>query len=586
MRFAKRAAGDLFMTCRSQRYILAGCALWLFACAPLKVSQLIFEGPSRTLRKRPEGTPANSPTKPGILLIALDGVDRSILYELLRHGDLPEMARLLGGAEGKFTHADFDDTMLSTLPSSTLSAWTTAMTGVPPSEHGVSGNEFFMREHRRFGAPAPVSFSDSTPTLEIYTDGYMDTLTLSPTVYDRMRAVDPNILSWVAMHQIFAGADAVLLTKPTILLKAFEVFFEEAAAKLTNKTRRSAYEKLDRQVVSVVVDALEKNPVPDVLTVYLSGTDLYAHIAEEGPDEARRAYLREVVDPALGELAKRLHERGALDNRYVVVTSDHGHTEVRFDNVHALGTKGDDNPPAIVKQAGYRLRPFKLEVSEKDDFDAVLAYGGAMAYVYVADRSTCANRKEVCDWKKPPRYEQDVLPLAEAFFKNNQDGSTAPGMKGALDMVLTRRPKPYDDIDLPFEVYVGSGKTMPLADYLQAHPHPTYVAMEERLRDLAVGVRGERAGDILLLAHDGDRAKPDERFYFAGRYHSWHGSPSRKDSEIPFIVANPKRSSASLRAQVNRILGAEPHRQQKVTDVLLELREGRFAEAQASEGQR
>ena len=196
-----------------------------------------------------------------------------------------------------------------------------------------------------------------------------------------------------------------------------------------------------------------------------------------------------------------------------------------------------------------------------------------MAYLYVADRSTCPNAKDVCDWNQPPRFEQDVVPMAEAFFQNNLDGSLVPEMKGKIDLVLTRRPKPYADVDLPFEVYVGHGKTMPVGEYMKSHPHPTYVAMEERLRDLAVGPRGERAGDILLLAHNGDRDELNDRYYFAALYRSWHGSPSRQDSEIPFIVAHAGESTESLHTRVARILGPVP-RQEKVTDVLLDLRAG------------
>src|ERR1019366_253910 len=112
----------------------------------------------------------------------LDGVDRRLLYELLRKNELPELAALLGGSEGRFPHAYFDETLLSTLPSSTMAAWTTAMTGVPPAVHGVTGNEFFIREERRLGAPAPVSFDDSKPTLSIYMDRYLDALKKAPSV--------------------------------------------------------------------------------------------------------------------------------------------------------------------------------------------------------------------------------------------------------------------------------------------------------------------------------------------------------------------------------------------------------------------
>jgi len=559
------------------------CALVLFVitsslsstgcAAPAKLVDLVVKGDSRELRTRAKDAPPSSPAKPPILLLAFDGVDRSLLYDLLRRGEMPNLAALLGGMDGDFQHAYFSDSLLATLPSSTLAAWTTAMTGVTPAQHGITGNELFIRQWRKFGAPAPVSFSDSAPTLAVYTDNYLSTLTNAPTVYDQMRVKDPNVLCWVAMHQVFSGADRLIVTKPSIMSDAFEEAFERIAKLGDPRPTRGVFEKVDKSVVAAVIDELGKGPVPDVLTVYLSGTDLYAHIAAEGPDEARRAYLRQVVDPAMARLTERLRARDALANRYVVVTSDHGHTEVRYDDAHALAMDDQDDPPAIVRKAGFRLRPFKLDVSAKDDFSAVLAYGGAMAYVYVADRSTCAKKDDVCDWSKPPRYEEDVLPMADAFFTNNEDGSLVPAMKGTLDMILTRRPRPYAEDDLPFEVYVGNGKTMPVTDYLKQVPHPTYVDFDERLRDLAVGPQGERAGDVLLIAHNGDRSSPDQRYYFAAKYRSWHGSPSRQDSEIPFIVANPRRSKESLRSEIEKILGPDP-RQQKVTSVLLELRFG------------
>jgi hypothetical protein len=558
--------------------LAAACALTAASAgcgAAVKVGDLVLHGDTRELRQRGRDAPASSPDKPALLILALDGVDRKLLYDMLRGGELPFLSALLGGDHGKFPHAHLDETLLSTLPSSTLAAWTTAMTGVPPAEHGIAGNEFFVRETCTLAAPAPVTFSDSAPTLAIYTDNYLSSFMTAPSVYERMRARDPHALIWVAVHQIFTGADRLLVTKPTILAHAFEQVVLDAGAKLVARNSDpGAYKKLDESVVGAVVEQLEKGPVPDVLTLYLSGTDLYAHVAEEGPDEARRAYLRAVVDPALGRLTERLKERGALDNRYVVLTSDHGHTQVVYDDAHALSTTGDDDPPALVRKAGYRLRPFKLEVAKDHDFNAVFASGGAMAYVYLADRSMCPKEKDVCNWSRPPRYEEDVIPMAEAFYRNNEDGSLVPAMKGTLDLILTRRPKPYLEIDLPFEVYAGNGKTIPVGEYLREHPHPTYVAVEQRLRDLAVGPHGERAGDVLLLAHNGDRATPEERYYFAARYRSWHGSPSRQDSEIPFIVAHPHRESGALRVQVERILGQDP-RQQKVTEVLLELRDGK-----------
>lgn len=554
-----------------------GVLLSLLCCgclAPVESVKLIAAGDVRELRERPDGEPANDPTKPGILLIALDGVDRELLYPMLRAGDLPALEALLGGRRGqRFPHAYFDDAYLSTLPSSTIAAWVTALTGVGPAVHGVTGNEFFIREQRTMAAPVPVTFDDTSPVLACYTSDYLDGNVRATSVYERLRETDPDIRIWVAMQQFHRGADELLLTDRGVIVDAFEAFVEEQVdKKLDDRASRAVYEKLDAEVIDAVADNLGDGPLPDVLTVYLPGTDSFAHVSEMGPDEARRQYLMEVVDPLLGELSRDLADHGALSDRYVVVTADHGHTEVLKDQTHALATDGPDDPPAVLRSAGFRLRPFRLEVKEDDDFNAVLAYQGAMAFVYVADRSTCPAAGSRCDWSRPPRFREDVLAVADAFYTNNRTGETVPGMKGTLDLVLARRPRSFEADDLPFEVYIGKGRLEPVTQYLRRHPHPDYVAIDERLRDLAVGPYGERAGDVVLLAHNGDRADPKQRYYFAAPYHSWHGSPSRRDSDIPLIVAHAGESTSQIRSLVHRAFGGRPA-QQKLTDVLLALRQ-------------
>jgi len=166
-----------------------------------------------------------------------------------------------------------------------------------------------------------------------------------------------------------------------------------------------------------------------------------------------------------------------------------------------------------------------------------------------------------------------VLSVADAFYTNNLHGAYVPQLRGTLDMVLVRRPQAAGVLSAPFEVYVGKHKLQPVAEYLRAHPHPTYVDLLARLNELTVGPHGDHAGDIILSTHSGDRSDPAQRYYFAAPYHSWHGSPSRGDSEIPLIVAHPQRSAQSIGALVQSALGAHPH-QQRITDVLLALRFG------------
>ena len=44
--------------------------------------------------------------KPPILVVGIDGIDRDLLYEMLREAELPETTRLLGGRkEDDFPHA-------------------------------------------------------------------------------------------------------------------------------------------------------------------------------------------------------------------------------------------------------------------------------------------------------------------------------------------------------------------------------------------------------------------------------------------------------------------------------------------------
>ena len=145
-------------------------------------------------------------------------------------------------------------------------------------------------------------------------------------------------------------------------------------------------------------------------------------------------------------------------------------------------------------------------------------------------------------------------------------------MRGALDMILVRKPR------------AGSGRSIYRSRSTSAtarpsrstrtsrsHPHPTYVDVARRFEELAVGRHGERAGDLLLLAHNGDRERPEDRYYFAKPFRSWHGSPSRQDSEVPLIVAHPKRTAEAIHTWIGALLGDRPY-QRKITDIVMELR--------------
>lgn len=137
-----------------------------------------------------------------------------------------------------------------------------------------------------------------------------------------------------------------------------------------------------------------------------------------------------------------------------------------------------------------------------------------MAYVYLADRSTCPTKGQVCDWQRPPRLAADVMPVVRAFYRVNTTGQPIPQLKGTLDLIFAREPRPPGQLALPFEIFDGK-KLVPIPEYLAQHPRPDLLQLDKRMQWLGAGPYGDRAGDIVLLARSGLERPIEERFYFS-----------------------------------------------------------------------
>lgn len=548
--------------------LLSGCAVW-------EGIRIIATGDNIDLSERADDIEQMEAQPeiddyPDILLIALDGVDRDLLYDMLAAGELPEMAALLGGADGDFPNAHFDQRLLSTIPSSTSIAWATMITGVQPGEHGIVGNEWFERDTGTFAAPTPITVEKLTPILRIYTESYANDLLRAPTVYQQMREREPMVTVVVGMHHYYAGADELIIADRTALAEALtSVIGDEVGSLLSDDQSLGLFGEVDEEVLENITEIIEDGKVPDVLTLYLPGIDHFAHVSKAGPDAARRRYLREEVDPRIRPLREALEAAGALQNRYVVISSDHGHTQVLRDDAHALSLDGDDEPPALLEVAGYQVRPFSIEVGDDVYFDTVLAYQGAMAYVYAANASTCMPESG-CNWALPAR-QQDINAVAEVFYRNNLDGERVPEMRGVLDMVLVRNAAASSDQAQQYDVYTGDDQMVPLEQYLGDYPHQQYIEMVARMNQLTAGPYARYLGDVILIANNGNRDLPAERYYFSEQYYSWHGSPSRQDGEVPLIIAHLGRSTEQIRQQADMAL-LEDHSVAAVTRLLLGLR--------------
>jgi len=505
------------------------------------------------------------PATPGprVLIFAIDGAGYNELMRAIRSGKATHLQALLGAEQqdGHFAHSYSVPDAISILPSTTMAAWSSIFTGQPPAQTGVPGNEWFVREQRQFFAPGPVSVTDTGDFLKMLTEGLVGNALQTPTLYESLG----GLRSHVSLAPVYRGATLFTTVDPLGFVNLMAKFVIGAVN--ASSANQEPYATIDLNSVAKLIAALKEHGVPILQVVYLPGNDLFTHEVDEQADKSAQAdgplpmqvqYLETVTDKAIGEVLDAYEELGVLDETYVLLIADHGHTPVLNDDRHALGSEGDHEPPALIERTGFRMRKFVLSPAEADqDYQATVAYQGAMAYVYLADRSTCPAKGDRCDWQRPPRLEADVMPVVRAFYQVNRTGKPIPQLKGTLDLIFAREPRPPGQNALPFQVFDGK-KLLPIADYLARHPRPDLLQLEKRMKWLSAGPYGHRAGDVLLLAHSGLEHPIEERFYFSGPYHSWHGSPTRQDSHIPFILARKGDTGERLRAIVDAVVGKPP----------------------------
>lgn len=547
--------------------VLAGGTLWYLrrsGSAPAELAELVAQGGEKVLRQ-----PIRPPRAgPRVLILALDGVGQEMLHQAITSGRLPHLSAVLGRAQadsGLYEHGWSQPGVLSILPSTTYAAWASLFTGAPSGQTGVPGNEWFAREERRFYAPAPVSVTQHEDALQVYTDQLMGRVLKVSTVYEQA-----DVRSYVSLQAYHRGADLLTVPEP----KSYGAIIGEAARGLTgdDSPSQEAYEALDVQAVRSLLGTIGERGVADLQVIYFPGVDLYTHVAAHPLDDQMH-YLGQVVDRQIGEVLRTYEKAGALEDTWILIVADHGHTPVLSDDRHALGAEGADEPPEVLRRTGFRTRALNLELTaDEEDFQAAVAYQGAFAYVYLADRSLCPDKGDRCDWNRPPRLAEDVLPVVRAYDAANRTGAGVPELRGTLDLILAREPRPAGQNALPFQVWDGT-RLVPVGEYLRAHPRPELLDLERRLDGLATGPYGNHAGDVLLLARTGMQLPIEQRFYFSGRYQSWHGSPTRQDSEIPLLVARAGARGTAVRERVHAAVGTRPT-QLSVTPLVLNLLSG------------
>jgi predicted AlkP superfamily pyrophosphatase or phosphodiesterase len=512
------------------------------------ISNTIKTGGEQQLTKT---APPPKKRGPHVIVFALDGAAPAQLMAAVGSGHAPNLARLLGAAhDGLFEHAYAAPHAYSMLPSSTIADWAAIFTGTPPAHNGIPGDEWFERAHNRFLAPVPVSTVDITDNTKTVEDDLIGHELKVPTLYERL-----HLRSYVSLMSVHRGATYYTTVSPAsfgdMILQLLK------GTLLTEGPEKSLSAAIDRDAAAKAVQTIKEHGVPDLQVIYFPGIDIYTHESDP-PLEKQLGYLEQVTDPAVGEILDE-YRKQHVENAYVIFISDHSHIPTLRDERHELGTEETNSPFAAVRDAGFRVREPLLKLNlVNSNYQAVLAYQGFMAFVYLADRSTCRHEHQRCDWAKPPRFEEDVIPVLNAFYRSNRSGRPVPKLKGTLDLIFTRQPVGPGQDALPYQIFDGRN-LVSIDDYLIDHPRPDLLELKQRMKWLGSGPYGNRAGDIVLLPRACMDVPIQDRYYFAAITHySWHGSGCVQDGHIPFILAQEGGSGARMRSIMRRFGGDSP----------------------------
>jgi hypothetical protein len=499
-----------------------------------------------------------------VIVFALDGAGHDQLMEAIGSGEAPNMAGLLGKDEGNglFAHGYSAPNALSVLPSSTIADWSAVFTGQAPAWDGVTGDEWFVRETMEFLAPVPVSVEDTTDIIKVVNSDLVGRSLTVPTLYEQIGG-----RSNVSMLSVYKGANLYTTVAPASLVGLF-------VGLISGKVEGESAEKslsadLDSDSVPKLIDAINEHGFANLQVVYFPGIDIYTHETKD-PLRSQVAYLEQVTDPLVGKVLDFYRQKNALDGTYVMFIADHGHIPVMHDRGHSIGT-GAGTPFALLRQLGIRVRKPSVDVTtDEDDFQAVIAYQGFMAYIYLADRSTCGVPGHKCAWAQPPRFEKDVLPVVRALDAANLTGAGMPELKGTIDLIFTRYPVSKGETAQEYKIYYR-GKLLPIYQYLLEHSRPDLIDLDRRMRWLSAGPYGNRAGDILLLAKTGMTVPIADRYYFcAVPHYTMHGSAEEQDGHVPIILVQSGGSGDQMRAIVEK-LGGEAPSERAVTSIVRSL---------------
>lgn len=408
--------------------------------------------------------------QPRVVIVDIDGIRRDTFETAYVGGKLPNFERLLGGVgDGKgFGTAVWFENATSVFPTVTMAGQASIFTGTTPAQHGVPGNVWFDRTRGRMigymtatGVPCvfgvlPIGAGDCA-------GGLGNRHLQVPTLYERAAAAGKTSL--VVFSQYWRGATHVVL--PSV-----------AELALLSQESTANCQKFDALMTARAIGGIQQYGLPDILTVYYSGSDIVAH--QQGT-AAEADYLAGTIDLLLGKL---LDTYAAADQDWrthtqFIITSDHGRTD-------AVGSAADQSIEAQVRKS--------VESTGLSATQYALAGDGGLVQVYLHSRAAASRWVDAAN-------PADIVAVAKALSRN-------VALEPVLDSVVMRTH--------------GAGT---------GYFTPEGVPAREDRASLLRGMDSARSGDLLLLL------KPGHYFGNKESDGAQHGSIHAADRAVPIVIA-------------------------------------------------
>ncbi len=242
-------------------------------------------------------------------MIDVDGVRADTFRQIFESGRTPNLARI-------FASGISFDRATTVIPTVTMAAQASIVTGTTPARHGVPGNQWYDREHAKL-----IDYMTSAGVSCVYgftvlagsgcIGGLGNRHLQAPTIYEAAAA--KGFDSVVVYSQYWKGAPRP--APPTA-----------AEARAFIQGNKLAFRIFDTEMTDRAVAELNARGLAAILTIYFTGADTIAHA--EGI-AAQPNYFAEVIDPAVGRILATIE---ALDPEWrahtmFVFVSDHGRTD-------------------------------------------------------------------------------------------------------------------------------------------------------------------------------------------------------------------------------------------------------------------